>query len=214
MPDLHSQLRAGLAGRYHLERELGRGGMADDALREGQRARDLDPLSPVYGTTLAQTLIVVGRYDEALALVDGILSLDPKYSVAHEARRRALLHSHRYPEAVRSFQRNFELSGGTAINKGLLGYAYTKVNRRAEAQDLLRDLQSRAARGYVGPTSIAMLRAGLGDTTEAFHWLGRAVEERDPFLIYFFVSDPLLDGLKKDARGVALLKRMNLPATN
>jgi hypothetical protein len=31
-----------------------------------------------------------------------------------------------------------------------------------------------------------------------------------PFLIYFFVVDPILKGLRQDARGTALLKRMNL----
>lgn len=55
-----------------------------------------------------------------------------------------------------------------------------------------------------------MLSAGLGDTTAAFRWLNRAAEERDPFLAYFFVVDPILSGLKTDARGVALLERMNL----
>jgi hypothetical protein len=59
--------------------------------------------------------------------------------------------------------------------------------------------------------AFALLHAGLGDTTPAFHWLERAAEERDPLLIYFLVTDPFLEGLRKDPRGTALLRRMNLP---
>jgi hypothetical protein len=59
--------------------------------------------------------------------------------------------------------------------------------------------------------SVAVLLAGLGDTVQAFRWLERAADERDPFLVYDFVIDPLLDGLRTKPQGQALLKRMHLP---
>jgi hypothetical protein len=40
--------------------------------------------------------------------------------------------------------------------------------------------------------------------------LEAAAEERDPFLLYFFVVDPIMEGLKKSSRGAGLLRRMNL----
>lgn len=82
-----------------------------------------------------------------------------------------------------------------------------------EAEHLLRDLKMRRRQSYASATGIAVLHAGLGDTTEAFRWLAVAAEDRDPHRFCFFVVDPILQGLRKDARGVALLKRMNLPAT-
>jgi hypothetical protein len=84
------------------------------------------------------------------------------------------------------------------------------VGRRRDAEQLLRELEGRADSAYASPIAFALLHAGLGDTAGSFHWLERAADERDPFLIYFFVTDPFLEGLRKDSRGVALLRRMNL----
>jgi eukaryotic-like serine/threonine-protein kinase len=187
-------------------------GRVEEAIREGRRARELDPLSATFGTTLAQSLFRGGHYDEALALLEGILSVDPEYPVAHEALAQVYLLQDRPTDAVPSFQRAVELSGRHALNLALLGYAYTKVGRQRDAQQLLRELEGRADSGYASPIAFALLHAGLGDTARSFHWLERAADERDPFLIYFFVTDPFLEGLRKDSRGVALLRRMNLPA--
>ena len=106
-------------------------GRGAEGIRIGQRARELDPLSPVFGTTLAQSLLSLGRFDEALALADDIISVDPKYPLGYEARGRVLLHTGRYSEAARAFGRVVELSQGNAINKALLAYTYAKLNRRA-----------------------------------------------------------------------------------
>ena len=185
-------------------------GRVEEAIREGRRARELDPLSATFGSTLAQSLFRGGRYDEALALLEGILSLDPKYPVAHEALAQVYLLQNRPADAIPSFQRALELSGRHALNLALLGYAYTKVERLRDAEQLLRELEGRADSAYASPIAFALLHAGLGDTAGSFHWLERAADERDPFLIYFFVTDPFLEGLRKDSRGVALLRRMNL----
>jgi TolB-like protein/Flp pilus assembly protein TadD len=187
-------------------------GRKDEAVREGQRARELDPLTPVYGSTLAQTLLSIGRYDEALSLVDGIISLDPKYPVAYEARGRVFLHTGRYAEAVRAFQQALELAEGNAITQSLLAYAYTRVARRSDAARLLSKLETQANREYASATALAIVHAGLGDTTAAFRWLETAAEQRDPFLLYFFVVDPILGGLRQHPRGQELLRRLNLPA--
>lgn len=185
-------------------------GRGEDAVREGQLARQLDPLSPVFGTTLAQTLSSIGRYDEALALADGLMALEPDFSVVHETRGRVLLHTRKYDLAVKAFERNLELTGRKSVALALLGYAYTRVNRRSEARRLLKELETAGSTRYTSGTALAILQAGLGDTAQAFRWLDSALVERDPFLVYFFVVDPILEGLRKEQRGVALLRRMNL----
>jgi len=185
-------------------------GRGEEAVREGRRARELDPLSPIFATTLAQTLLSLGRYEEAIALAGDIISMDSNYAIAYEARGRALLHSGRSREAARQLERVLELGATNAINKALLGYAYTKTNRVNDARRFLREIATLLDGGYASGTALAILHAGLGDTTEAFRWLNRAAQERDPLLLYFFVVDPMLEGLRKDPRGVALLRRMNL----
>jgi hypothetical protein len=92
-----------------------------------------------------------------------------------------------------------------------LGYAYAKAGRRPDALRLLRELKDRAAQGYVSPTNIGVLMAGVGDTVGALQWLERAVQEHDPQLIYNFVPEPILEGMRRTPEGAALLKRMGLP---
>lgn len=65
----------------------------------------------------------------------------------------------------------------------------------------------------MSPVSIGLLAAGLGDTAEAFVWLARGVETHDPVLNYGFASQPLFEPLRRDPRGVAILRRMGLPPT-
>ena len=50
MGDLASSLRDGLAGRYTIERELGRGGMATAYLETGEYETALDQLEPLLET--------------------------------------------------------------------------------------------------------------------------------------------------------------------
>ena len=44
----------------------------------------------------------------------------------------------------------------------------------------------------------SLLTAGLGDTTETFAWLRRAVETHDPLLVYNFVNEPLLKAVQAE----------------
>ncbi|HEV8456379.1 MAG TPA: hypothetical protein VGQ24_15890, partial [Gemmatimonadales bacterium] len=100
-----------------------------------------------------------------------------------------------------------------SLDLALLGYGYSKAERRREAEALRQELLERRSRGYVSPVSIALLAAGLGDTAETFVWLGRGVEAHDPVLNYGFASQPLFEPLRRDPRGAGILRRMGLPPT-
>jgi len=65
----------------------------------------------------------------------------------------------------------------------------------------------------MSPSSIALLTAGLGDTSGTFAWLRRAVEVHDPLLVYNFVMEPMLEPFRRDPRGMAILRAMRLPET-
>ena len=74
---------------------LGALGRFDEAIAEGKRAVELDPLSPVINTDLAQTLFNARRYDEAIAQLrktlgdrlGGVLDLRRQY---HRGRSKAI----------------------------------------------------------------------------------------------------------------------------
>jgi eukaryotic-like serine/threonine-protein kinase len=187
-------------------------GRIDDAIREGRRARDLDPLSGTFATSLSMTLADSRDYEQAEAVIREGLKLEPNSPVAHSALGELYWLTGKYAEAMQEFEQAVALGGRYSSDLGWLAYGYAHTGKRPAAAEILRELQQRAGSGYVSFASIAMALTGLGDTTGAFTWLERAAEERDPLLLYTFGTDPLLKSLRKHPRGVALLRRMNLPA--
>jgi hypothetical protein len=82
-----------------------------------------------------------------------------------------------------------------------------------EARAELRRLRWLKAPCPPGASSIALLTAGLGVTSETFAWLRRAVEIHDRLLVYNFVNEPMLEPFRRDSRGIAILRGMRLPET-
>ena len=68
----------------------------------------------------------------------------------------------------------------------------------------------RSTHKHVRPTDIAKTYAYCGKEEEAFHWLERAYEERDPALVHLAVF-PDFDPIRSDPRFQDLLRRMNFP---
>jgi hypothetical protein len=78
------------------------------------------------------------------------------------------------------------------------------MGRRAEAQQLLRDLEQTTR--FVPPYEIAVVHAGLEDADGVFAALEKAYAVRDANLVFLLV-DPQLDRFRADPRFQALLDR-------
>jgi tetratricopeptide (TPR) repeat protein len=182
----------------------------DEALQAFERARKLDPLSLPIGADYGWMLYRMGRYREAQVHLEGMRSVDPDFIFTNSNLGQVYLMQGRYADAVASLEKVISPGEGSAMDLATLGYAYARSGRKGDATRLLRELEGRRRTGYVGGTGLALLRAGLADTAGAFRELERAAEERDPFLVYLFAIDPLMEGLRRDARGARLLERMGL----
>ena len=185
-------------------------GRIDEALAEARRARELDPLSLTIVGGYGRVLHDAGRMEDAAAHLRGVVAMDSTFILTNEWLGITYLGQGRLAEALPLLERSVEPGVRQSITLAQLGYGLAKLGRRKEAELLLGELMDRRAKGYVTPTSIAFLHAGLGDTAETFTWLRRAAESHDPFLIYNFVNEPLLNPLKRDPRGAAILREMGL----
>jgi TolB-like protein/DNA-binding SARP family transcriptional activator/Tfp pilus assembly protein PilF len=185
-------------------------GRLSEAVAEARRARELDPLSVLINFVYGHTLYRAGRLKEAEAHLRGVMALDGRFTSALAS---VYLIQGRPAEAVPLVERAADQTVRGSYDLALLGYGYAKAGRHKEAQVLLRELLERRSKRYVSPATIALLTAGLGDTTETFVWLRRAVEIHDPKLIYEFVNEPLLEPFRRDPRGAAILRAMRLPET-
>jgi eukaryotic-like serine/threonine-protein kinase len=188
-------------------------GRLSEAVAEARRARELDPLSVLINGVYGQTLYRAGRLEEAAAHLRGVIALDSSFIIANQFLGTVYLFQGRAAEAVPLLEQAIDPAVRPSLNVALLGYAYAKAGKRRNAEALLRELLERRSKGYVSPATIALLTAGLGDTTETFGWLRRAIKIHDPMLVLNFVNEPLFKPFRRDPRGVAILRAMRLPET-
>jgi TolB-like protein/DNA-binding winged helix-turn-helix (wHTH) protein/Flp pilus assembly protein TadD len=186
-------------------------GRFEDGISEARRARDLDPLSLPVNNALAGRLLVAGRYDEALEQVQKTLELNPHFAPAHQTLGWVYLNKGKHAEAIQEFQQALQLSGTDDTDLVLdLGFAYATAGNREEARRILAKLKKLHERGLVPSGSIAILYGALGELNEAFAWLEKAYEERDPQLTYLKVPGRRFEPLRHDPRFKKLLLRMGL----
>jgi tetratricopeptide (TPR) repeat protein len=83
------------------------------------------------------------------------------------------------------------------------------MGKRNEARGVLQRLMERSQQQYIPPCFPARIHFALGEYDQAFEWLDRAYEERDPFLCYL-KADPFFDIVRSDPRYIAVLKKIGL----
>jgi len=182
----------------------------DEALRESQRARELEPTSPLYVALEASFVAHAGHVDEARQQIQGVLRARPDFWIAHLSRGWLDADGGRYDDAVNDFTRASELSGGSQQAVAMLGFALARAGRTAEARTLLTTLLARSQHEYLPATAIATIYAGLGDNDQAIAWLARGYASRDVRMTFLAV-DHRWDSLRGDPRFVALMRKMHLP---
>ncbi len=186
-------------------------GRFNEGVAEAMRARALDPLSLPLNNALAGRLLAAGRSDEALRQVQTTLELDEHFAPAHQTLGWVYLHSGKPEDAIREFQNALQLAGAADTDIQLdLGFAYAASGRPDEARKILANLQQLHQQGIVPAASLATLFGALGEPNEAFVWLEKAYQERDPQLTYL-KAGRRFEPLRADPRFRQLVRRVGLP---
>jgi len=182
-------------------------GRFDEAIAEGKRAVELDPLSPIINSDLAQTLSIARRYDEAIAQFHKTLEIDPTFWVAHSALGGALERKGDLPAAIAEFTKGQQLSDDLRARVPLAAAKAQSGNKEAAVQ-MLAELEELARRGNVRAYWRALLYLSLGNRDEAIRWLGQGIADREGLDIAYIKVEPLLDPLRGDPRFEALVQKV------
>jgi tetratricopeptide (TPR) repeat protein len=181
----------------------------DEAMRESKRAQELDPLSPIISNNLAYAYLLKNDVNSAIEQCQRIIELDPNFPAAHETLGIAYLKQRRDEEAISEFQKAVELSKKASYFLRGLGYCYAVTGRRAEALQIVKELEDRYARREAIGWYVASVYAGLGDKDQAFAWLEKDFQQHSALLTtmtwFFTVGD-----LRSDPRYANLVRRMGL----
>jgi TolB-like protein/DNA-binding winged helix-turn-helix (wHTH) protein/Tfp pilus assembly protein PilF len=194
------------AHHWYAEHLMWRGRF-DEALRESERARQLDPLSLIIAADNGAILLYARQYDRAIAKCKSILELDPEFPRAHLIER-AYVEKGMFAEALADVQqRRTALSAPVYWSE--LAYVYGRAGRAAEARAALRELQRSARQEPVQALFFAGAYAGLRDTGQTIAWLERAYAEHPSELTTLKV-EPGWDFARGQPRFKRLLERAGL----
>jgi tetratricopeptide (TPR) repeat protein len=174
---------------------LGLLGRPKEALAEMRKAENLDPLSLIINSDLAEFLLLTHSYDESVEQGRKIIQMDSTFPIGHKQLGDAYLLKQMDKEAVAELQKAVRLSGGSAICIADRARAYVASGKMNEAVKLLSDLKKSSNASFTNAPQIAMIYASMGDNDQAMHWLERAYEERfNPSILLRSGFDPLRSG--------------------
>jgi TolB-like protein len=173
-------------------------GNLDEAARLLEEALRADPLSLDVRRVLANVQIMAGTYEEAIANLQRVRTVDPGFPYGDLLLARALTFAGRLAEALPLWETRKEQPGW----QFWMAHAYVMAGRRAEVE--------RMAAAHEHPYRLAIIYAALGDKDRALQALDRAADVL-PQRVALLLMYPEMAPLRGDARFAAVRRKLGLP---
>jgi DNA-binding winged helix-turn-helix (wHTH) protein/TolB-like protein/Tfp pilus assembly protein PilF len=186
-------------------------GQADAALREIERAHQLDPLSLAINTDIGFHHYYNGRYAEAITQLQSVLAMKSDFLLAHLWLARSYLAVGRFDDAIAATAQAESRAREWPVLITARGFTHGMAGRADEARAVLREMEALAKRRFVTAYGMALVHTSLGQKDEAFNWLDKSFDERSHWLVWLRL-DPRWNALRSDPRFAALIERMKYPA--
>jgi len=190
-------------------------GRLDEALGEMERARDLDPTSPVIMTDIAELHYFRRDYDRAEQELEKVLQLDPSFRTA----RQHLVKVH-YKKGASYFEEFAKFSISEAMRTRAEGVvagedvAYlerylSRGDDKGLTDHMVRASLQKATVSGIENWPLAIMYVVAGRKEESLDALEK-VSRLKPFMLPFIAVDPIWDGVRKDPRFSRILSEMKL----
>jgi len=181
-------------------------GRFDEALRESERARQLDPLSLIIATDNAAILYYSRQYDRAIAQITSVRELDPEFPRATIIIW-AYVQKGMFAEALADLEKH--MHGESPWGWSNLAYTYARAGQQKKAARELKNLLDSNKRRPIDPMLIVQAYIGMGNNDRALAWLEEAHAQHSNGLTALKV-DPLYDPLRGDPRFQQILRQVGL----
>jgi tetratricopeptide (TPR) repeat protein len=182
-------------------------GRTDESIRESEKAKQLEPFSPLYITNLGKAYYRARDFDKTIDYFRTVLSESPNNTSAMYMLALAYCQKSLYSDAIKVLENLSTMNKWYAA--ALLGYAYAKVGRVDEARQILAEMDVHSKTEHLPPQERAVVYIGLGDNDAAFYWLEESYKERFGSIIGL-TSDPFFDSIRSDPRFAVLARKINL----
>ncbi|MGH7510245.1 MAG: tetratricopeptide repeat protein, partial [Gemmatimonadales bacterium] len=200
---------------HHLANYLQAMSRPEEAVGARARAVELDPLNARTGILLGADHAAAGDLDQAIIQFRRALRLDPVHPLAlglgpelPVGPAGVYLRQGRYKEAVDEYVRIATLRGATGSELDSMRSAFAESAMPGFWRSWLA-MDLRQSESTPDPLRVASLWALIGDTAQAFHWLDRAYDERNPGLI--LLRSGSFENLHSHPRVARILTEMRFP---
>jgi TolB-like protein/DNA-binding winged helix-turn-helix (wHTH) protein/Tfp pilus assembly protein PilF len=180
-----------------------------ESVAEAVRAKELDPKSDVVRAGLGNAYLLARQYNLAIQVLRQAVAQYPEGPLAYVHLGLAYEQKGLGLEAISALEECVRLSHRDPTYLATLAHAYATFGRRQDAEKILAELQQRAKRQYVSPSTIAEVWLGLGNKRQALAWLEKAYEDR-AFQLVTINSFPSYDPVRSDPRFQSLVRRIGL----
>jgi TolB-like protein/class 3 adenylate cyclase/Tfp pilus assembly protein PilF len=184
-------------------------GEAEQAQSEGQRARELDPLSVPIAGSMGFILHYSWKQAEAIVRLRDALKSDPTYLLGHLFLGRALQAQGHLDQALVEYHATGPLTNWVPTLAGM-GYVYAQQGQTEKARQVLAQLEAMKAERYVTSYGVALVYCALGDANQTIRTLQQAVEERTHWLVWLN-RDLRWEPIRADPRFQQIVRAVGLP---
>lgn len=183
-------------------------GKVEKGLKILARSEELDPLSLRTKTLVSWTKYQAGQFQDALAKANEIISLDTNFPQGHLQKGYILTEIGDPDEAVAEIEKGMSLMSDSALANFYYCFALAAANRLDDAKKVW--LKMKNSTTYIKPLFLGYASIAVGEIDEAFEYLNKAVDEFDPWLVWFG-TEIKLEPIRQDKRYLELMRRSKNP---
>jgi TolB-like protein/DNA-binding winged helix-turn-helix (wHTH) protein/Flp pilus assembly protein TadD len=184
-------------------------GRHDEALVEAKQALELDPLNLMIGTWVGLRYYLARKYEAAIEQGRNTVELDSNFAATHLLLGETYVQAGLQEKGLAELQNAASLSADNPLYLAQVGVAFASEGKKADALQIISQLQTTSSTRYVSPYGLAQIYAALNDKEQTFKWLRLAYDDRAVWMSYLAV-DPVFDRYRSDQRFQDLLQNLRL----
>jgi adenylate cyclase len=190
---------------------LDRMGRYDEALRQGERALELNPLDVQTLLTVGWAYRDSGNEERAVDYFNHVIEMEPDNPFGYMQRGMVRTMQHNFLAALPDLEKGAAL-GHMPVVEAWLASTYALAGRPSDARKVLGQLKEQSSQRFVDPALFCGIYFALGDKDQGFQSMESAYEERSYFMVG--LKSPMWDTIptiRQDPRFQAIYKKVGLP---